>query len=945
MRRSFGCLSIPAIFSALITLLVIAGIVFAKGGSLFSAGALNAELGEGTLGGVASHAEIGGDCKACHTAPWEAATMADRCVVCHTEISAELNSSSGLHGIFLQTQPSFLGFQIPVTAQINLANAQGTPLKCLACHPEHRGAHAALVEMDLTDFPHDDLNFSLRSHQQKIDGSRFDCADCHAGEYANPFDVKSCVNCHFSMQADFTQAHALEFGMDCLNCHDGLETLGANFDHSLVPFQLTGHHTQAVCADCHVVVRSLTELKSAPQDCYSCHQADDNHQGLFGTNCAVCHTPEDWKPAKIDHDLSRFPLEGKHVEVDCELCHVNQVFAGTPQSCISCHRQEDQHNGQLGENCAACHSAAGWDQVHVDHSLFAFPLTGAHANVTCETCHQNGTYKGTPQDCNSCHQKDEPHAGRLGTDCATCHSTDAWKPAKFDHNLSVFKLTGSHVNVTCAKCHQNEVFKGTPQDCYSCHRTVDKHNGQFGTNCATCHSTTAWKPARFDHNLSVFKLTGSHVNLTCTNCHQNGVFKGTPQDCYSCHRSDDKHNGQFGTNCATCHSTSTWKGVTFDHNLAAFKLTGSHVNVTCTKCHQNGVFKGTPQDCYSCHRTADKHNGQFGTNCASCHTTSTWKGATFDHNLSAFKLTGSHVNLTCTKCHQNGVFKGTPQDCYSCHRTADKHNGQFGTNCASCHSTSTWRGATFDHNLSAFKLTGSHVNVSCTNCHQNGVFKGTPQDCYSCHRTADKHNGQFGTNCASCHSTSTWRGATFDHNLSAFKLTGSHVNVSCTNCHQNGVFKGTPQDCYSCHRSDDEHNGQFGTNCASCHTTSTWKGATFNHNLSSFPLTGRHINVACERCHTGGKFSGTSSACASCHADPSFHSGMFGTNCASCHSTSNWSATYRGSHPGIADEGGSGVNHGHTSCRTCHTSTLHDATCTACHDGNGGDGGDGGGDD
>jgi hypothetical protein len=68
---------------------------------------------------------------------------------------------------------------------------------------------------------------------------------------------------------------------------------------------------------------------------------------------------------------------------------------------------------------------------------------------------------------------------------------------------------------------------------------------------------------------------------------------------------------------------------------------------------------------------------------------------------------------------------------------------------------------------------------------------------------------------------------------------------------------------------------------------------------------------------------------------------MFGTNCASCHSANNWSARYTGSHPGISNEGGSGVNHGGKGCRSCHTSTLHSATCGNCHNGNeNGEGGD-----
>lgn len=39
---------------------------------MFSPGSLNAQAGT-TLGGVSSHAEIGGECGLCHTAPWDSA--------------------------------------------------------------------------------------------------------------------------------------------------------------------------------------------------------------------------------------------------------------------------------------------------------------------------------------------------------------------------------------------------------------------------------------------------------------------------------------------------------------------------------------------------------------------------------------------------------------------------------------------------------------------------------------------------------------------------------------------------------------------------------------------------------------------------------------------------------------------------------------------------------
>jgi hypothetical protein len=165
----------------------------------------------------------------------------------------------------------------------------------------------------------------------------------------------------------------------------------------------------------------------------------------------------------------------------------------------------------------------------------------------------------------------------------------------------------------------------------------------------------------------------------------------------SCHADPVVHKGKFGTNCASCHSTATWKQTPetlmakFDHNLAAFKLTGKHTDVECKACHVNNVFKGTKQDCLSCHAEPKEHKGKFGTNCASCHSTTTWKGATFTHK---FPLNHGKRNRTieCATCHTTANnYKA--YTCYGCHeheptRIARKHakiaNFQ---DCAKCHPT------------------------------------------------------------------------------------------------------------------------------------------------------------------------------------------------------------------------------------------------------------------
>jgi hypothetical protein len=111
-------------------------------------------------------------------------------------------------------------------------------------------------------------------------------------------------------------------------------------------------------------------------------------------------------------------------------------------------------------------------------------------------------------------------------------------------------------------------------------------------DCSQCHTADGWSPAKFDHNLSIFKLEGQHTEAACESCHVNRQFKGTPMDCYSCHQQDDEHAGQYGTDCAACHNPSSWDNVDFDHNRSNFPLTGGHAGVACERCHASGQFAG-----------------------------------------------------------------------------------------------------------------------------------------------------------------------------------------------------------------------------------------------------------------------------------------------------------------------------------------------------------------
>ena len=375
-----GCLTGTGILAAIITLFILVGVAFASGGHMFSSGDLNAELGE-AVGGVNSHAQIS-ECKACHSAPWERETMADRCVACHINIAAQMLSVAELHGAITQKDPS---------------------LACRDCHFEHRGATASLTEMGENVFPHEALGYSLTGHQLTTQNEPFVCSDCH-GDDVTTFASDSCQTCHAQIDIAFTQAHLLSFGMECLACHDGIDRYGDDFNHNAFTFQLVGGHTEATCTGCHLDARSIVDLQSAPQDCYSCHYQVDEHQGQFGTQCDACHTPENWDAVSFDHSLSNFPLTGAHITVNCESCHINGVFASTQSACVSCHAEPIEHAGQFGTDCEACHTTTAWTPATFsgDHT---FPLNhGESGQVSCTTCHP---VNYTTYTCYGCHEHTE----------------------------------------------------------------------------------------------------------------------------------------------------------------------------------------------------------------------------------------------------------------------------------------------------------------------------------------------------------------------------------------------------------------------------------------------------------------------------------------------------------------------------------------------------------
>ena len=445
-----GCLTGTGFITVLFTAFVIAGYAYARGGLMYNPGPLNAEPGE-MLGGVSSHAGTGGDCSACHTAPWERAVMADRCVNCHGGIAVQMQDVASMHGSMLHDNPD---------------------LGCRHCHPEHRGADARLTELDDTAFPHEAVGFSLNGHPLTVAREPFSCSDCHAGDIST-FELSTCDTCHRKMDVSFMTAHTLAYGGACLDCHDGVDRFGHPFDHSEFPFPLRGEHEGLACDRCHLNSRGLSDFPVTPQDCYSCHHTDEPHEGRFGVRCADCHTEDGWIPASFDHNLSAFKLEGEHAEADCESCHIDRQYKGTPMDCYYCHRQEDEHDGGYGTDCAACHNPSDWEDADFDHSRSNFPLIGGHAGVECERCHEGGRFVEISTACASCHVDPAYHAGLFGFDCAACHTVENWSERYRGPHPNVGDDDDggrgiNHGGASCQDCHTKTLHSAT---CLACHNS------------------------------------------------------------------------------------------------------------------------------------------------------------------------------------------------------------------------------------------------------------------------------------------------------------------------------------------------------------------------------------------------------------------------------------------------------------------------------------------
>ena len=553
------------------------GFIAALIGLLLSLPAL-AQLSPGDL--HQSHITLEGlaNCTKCHSAGKQVSPA--KCLDCHRLLQLRIAEKKGLH-------------------------AHAEYKNCFHCHIEHHGRDFALIywKDGQDNFEHVLSGYPLKGAHAKLA-----CRDCHqpqniekkADLLAKKKDLnrtflglqQACLSCH-------ADEHRGQLSQQCRDCHamDAWKP-AEKFDHNQAQFRLTGLHRNLECAACHPTERAdnsgektfVTFRGIAFAKCLDCHR--DPHARRFGQNCQKCHNTGGWKKmnanADFNHDKTRFPLQGMHIDVACESCHKpgrsrrGLAFA----NCTDCHF--DFHRGQftdreLGGACEECHSVAGFSPSSFTiekHQKTNFQLAGGHLAIPCLACHAGGpqpvrrnrsmlslnkfTFERTQ--CVDCHK--DPHFGEVkkfvdAGGCVSCHTVESWRKINFDHSQTDFALAGRHAESTCISCHQpikkvNNTqrisFVNISQQCRDCHDDV--HQQQFTktvmiagksksvTECQRCHTADDWQARRFEHNRdSRFKLDGAHQDVACESCHptveKNGekltVFKPLETACVTCH--------------------------------------------------------------------------------------------------------------------------------------------------------------------------------------------------------------------------------------------------------------------------------------------------------------------------------------------------------------------------------------------------------------------------
>ncbi len=376
--------------------------------------------------------ELGNECKDCHTLDgWKPSTYD------HAERTIQKIERSRIRHWMAWALPEFLTPKDKVTTYRYLLVNQHAEAKCGDCHVENRyrntpddcvachqknDTHAGRLGQDCSrchsprgweylHFDHSQVGFALVGQHARVP-----CENCHTEEQYHELTTH-CQQCHLD-----NIPHAQDTASECEFCHTPWNWKILSFEHDALRLPLEGKHAQVDCYDCH----TRDSFRGLNDACIQCHE--DPHEGDFGVQCDVCHTPISWETSAFNHDATGFSLTGKHRGLDCGGCHQLPGYKGLNPACNACHTQ-DSPPDHFGPTCEDCHSTAAWQPANFQH--LAFPIDSGKHKLSCNRCHiVPGDYRTFSCISGGCHPQskiDSEHKGEVSgyvyesSACYRCH--------------------------------------------------------------------------------------------------------------------------------------------------------------------------------------------------------------------------------------------------------------------------------------------------------------------------------------------------------------------------------------------------------------------------------------------------------------------------------------------------------------------------------------------
>ncbi len=252
------------------------------------------------------------------------------------------------------------------------------------------------------------------------------------------------------------------------------------------------------------------------------------------------------------------PLLGSLIAIALVVLTFAAIRATTWQKHVSPGQLSAAH-ASMAQNCAACHT----------------PYEGAE-NSKCISCHANNqallqrqptAFHASIGNCTQCHFEHQGINARLVT-------MDHNKLAEIGFDLMAAAASDSeqmkvrtqlkgwlrmHEGTLPTISHPRVTSLEATLDCVSCHGTKDRHQGLFGKGCVSCHETTQWTIADFQHP--------SPRSTDCAQCHQ------APPSHYMMHfemvskkiaaqgQGNGCCEGVQVNQCYRCHRTTSWNDI------------------------------------------------------------------------------------------------------------------------------------------------------------------------------------------------------------------------------------------------------------------------------------------------------------------------------------------------------------------------------------------------